>query len=105
MELEDMREDLEALMRHCADQKERGDITDYVFRENMAVFQNVSSVIDCMAKILEQVEHGRYADIGELISDVGKKCHERLTEHGFSGGLEQTLKRKMDKIARYLQAE
>ena len=105
MELEDVKEDLDALMRNCNAQKERDEISDYVFQENTAVYQNLHAAFDCVKASLEHVDPDAYPDVRELILGLGKTCHERLVEHGFTGGLERTLRRKMAKIATYLEAE
>jgi len=105
MELEDMKEDLEALTRHCAAQKEQGEISDYVFRENIAVYKNLSSGVGCLMETLQHIACDQYADIPELISELQTICRERLTERGLSGGMARTFRRKMEKVARYLHGD
>ena len=104
MELDDMKEDLEALARHCAARRERGEISDYVCRENLAGYTNLGSDLDCLLEMLKHVDPEQYAGVPELIADFEEKCRERLAELGWATGMARTLRRKMDKIATYLGA-
>jgi len=105
MELEDMKEDLAALMKHCAAQKEQGEISEYVYRENMAVYENLHAGVGCLARTLAEVEHDEYPDIPSLITGIEGRCREQLTERVLPGGMAGTLKRKMEKITTYLQSD
>ena len=104
MELDDMKEDLEALARHCAARREKGEISDYVCRENLAGYKNLGSDVDTLLGMLKQVDLDQYAGVPEIIVDLEKKCRERLAELGWATGMARTLRRKMEKIATYLGA-
>ena len=103
MELEDMQEDIEALKRHCAAQREQGQISDYVFRENMAAYDNFAADLVHLMRTFDAVEHEEAADIPALIACLRGRCEAHLADRGLGRGLVTTLARKMQKIARYLE--
>ena len=105
MELEDMKHDLEALRQHAAAQQQERAISDRVFRENMAVYENLSAAVDCLSTSLAHVNLDEYEDIPALTEGIEAKCRARLVELGHASGMAGTLKRKMEKIARYLQGD
>ncbi len=105
MELDDLKEDLQALVRGCAARREKGEITDYVFRENMAVYRTLAACIDCVRVEFKMVAPEEHTDLSALIKKLRRDCHARLKDHGFPYGLERTIERKMQKIATYLQGE
>ena len=103
MELEDMREDIDALIRNCENRKDRGEITEYVFQENITVYQSLLSGVECMDHAIKQVDLDADGDLNDLTEHLCQQCHARLLEHGLSRGLERALRRKVGKIARFLE--
>ena len=103
MELEDMGEDVSALMENTRKRKAHGEVSEYVFNENMAIYGKLIEGIDCISEKLRQVDPSAYVDISDLIAGLRKCCDEHLPGRGFGSGLAQTVKRKMDKILLYLE--
>jgi len=102
MEIEDMKEDIETLRRHDAERSERHEISDYVCRENDAVYRNIEAGIECLRHTLAQVNHAEHADVPALVGALRELCHKRAKELGLREGMIRTLHRKMDKVAAFL---
>ena len=105
MALEDMQADVGDLMKHCEAQKESGKTSDYVCRENMTVYENLRTGIQCMAEEVGRIDLDAFSDIEELVSEVERRIREHLTKLGLAGGLASTLKRKMERIVKFLHEE
>jgi len=105
MTMEDMEADVEDLMKHCEAQKEQHEISEYVFRENMTVYENLRAGIRCMRKLLEEIDLDSHAEIEDLITALEANCRDHLAEGGYAPGLASTLKRKMERIVQYMREQ
>jgi len=105
MALEDMQADVGDLIKDCQARGERGEISDYVCRENMTVYESLRTGIQCMAEEVERIDFDAFSDIAELVNEVERCSREHLMKRGFAGGLASTLKRKMESIVKFLHEE
>lgn len=101
-ELEDVRHDAEHLLRNCEERHQRGEISEYVHRENAAICANIVRAVECMEHTLDAADPDAYAGVGDLLDALKRRCEGRLKEMGVHGGLERVLERKMEKVARLL---
>jgi len=102
MEIEDMKEDIETLRRHDAERREHLEISDYVSKENDAVYRHIEAGIECLRHTLEQVNEAEHTDVPALVTALRDLCHQRAKELGLREGMIRTLHRKMDKVAAFL---
>lgn len=105
IELDDLQNDLEAVMQHCIGRKQRHEISNYVCMENMALVKNDIEVIESVSEILDELDLDAYADLDELTDDVKKRFGEMLEQHGRFEPMFKLLDRKLTKVGRYVRAE
>ena len=105
IEFEDLREDIETVMANCTSQMEREEISRYVFLENMALFKTEILEIDKVARMLDDFNVEEYDTLDELIDDVEKRLRQRLKELGLPEAPMAMLRRKLEKVARYVRGD
>ncbi len=71
----------------------------------MALLKNEILGIDCVERMLDRLDLERYADLAELIQDLEAIFRQRLEEHGIVEAVNRLIKKKLDKVARYLQEQ
>lgn len=103
VEIEDAQEDLEFLADLHTQREQRGEITQYVFRENLSL---IKKEIDFVRVILEQfheLSELNYASLDDLIRDLDDKIRKKVEESGCADAVYTILRRKMEKVKRYVE--
>lgn len=105
VELEDLQEDFDLFIGVMDSRHESGQITDYVYNENLAVIRNeVMGLKDCIRGCEDYGLLGK-APVDEIAAAIKHRFHERLREHGYVPALYALLDKRIDKIASYLKRE
>jgi len=102
MELEDLHEDIDNLIRECAEQKEDCEITNYVYMENLANLKNEMLGLDVFAKIIDSTDPESYATLDEMISALKVVFAERMSEYGIINAIRLLVERKLEKVKKYV---
>lgn len=105
VELEDLKEDLDLFIKVMETRHNSGEITDYVYNENLAVLRNeLLGIQDCARGCADIESTGKEA-IEEISAVFKLRLRERLREHGYVPALYALLEKRVDKIAAYLKKE
>lgn len=105
VELEDLGEDLAFFTEMMERRHRSGQITDYVYQENLAVLRNeVMGLADCLRGCADLELMGGKS-VAEISAGVKARLHERLKERGYVPALFALLDRRIDRIAAYLSGE
>ncbi|HUX21989.1 MAG TPA: hypothetical protein VMW69_12180 [Spirochaetia bacterium] len=105
VELEDLKEDLDLFMEVMSARHDSGEITDYVYNENLAVLRNeVMGLHDCMRGCADSESFGQ-GTVQEIADAFKERLHARLKEHGYVSALYSLVDRRIDRIAGYLKSE
>ena len=105
IELDDLKEDIGLVMEDYEAQRKRNAISQYVFLENMAVLKNEVLCVECAEHMLDQLDLERYASIEELVRDLEERFRRKMEEHGILAEVNRLIKRKLNKVARYVLGE
>jgi len=103
IELEDLQRDVALLMKETEERMQRGEISHYVCFENMAVMRNEVLDIESVAELLGEFRPDDYPDLDALVADLQRRFRERLQEFGFPEAAMSLIRRKLDKVARYIR--
>ncbi|MFW6366963.1 MAG: hypothetical protein ACOC2H_10880 [Spirochaetota bacterium] len=102
LELKDLHDDIDVLIEACRKERESCLITNYVFMENLSLFQNEILGVDVFEKIIENTNPHDYGSLDELIEDLKDKFQRKMVEYGIAKAINLSILRKMDKVKRYV---
>lgn len=103
VELEDMIDDIEAYEVIQKDRFERKEITEYVYKENDALFIDEKTCLSYLIKELDKSAYDAISDLEDLIDRIGTDFHAYIQKHNFPEAIEPILYRKMEKARAYLE--
>lgn len=104
VELDDLEEDLKLLMEQAQERYEKGEITNYVYLENLAVFKQELFGVDGIARRFEKNDPSRYSNLDELIADLKEELLDVKSRDLLPQGVISMVERKFDKVKNYLDA-
>ncbi|MDA3901213.1 MAG: hypothetical protein PF637_11930 [Spirochaetes bacterium] len=104
LELEDLTEDIDLLIKKCKEDKDDCAITNYVFMENLTLFKNEILGVDVFHDIIDEVsEHiDDYEDLDKMIDYLKSNFQEKMMEFGIAKAINLSILRKMDKVKSYV---
>jgi hypothetical protein len=105
VELEELEDEL-IMFGEMHQQRERsGEITTYVFRENMNLIKNEISGLQEILRSVDSFVPARYRSFEEMVEDLDRKIKERLRESEHADAAYELVKRKLQKVHRYIRDE
>ena len=105
VELEDLHEDLDLFIQVIKDRHESRLITDYVYRENLAILRNeVLGLEDC-SHGCEDLDLDELTSVDEMAAFLKLRLKQRLISRGYAQALYTLLEKRLDRIAGYLRQE
>ena len=102
IELEDLTEDIDMLIKDCKRKREKGLITNYVCMENVALYENELHALDAFQHILRQSDPQEYGDLEALVSHLKETFLEKARHSGYARVTQILLDRKMEKVRKYV---
>ena len=102
IEVEDLIEDIGLIVNEYKRRKDRGEITDYVFLENLAVLHNELLGVDDMMEMLDSVDPEDYSNLDDLVADIEIKIRKKIENSHLAEALYPLVKRKLEKVSKYL---
>ena len=103
VELTDMGSDLDMLVDDYRRRKEKDEITNYVFLENLAVLKREMYGIDNLLEVLDDLQADQFEDLDALISAVEAGFRRAVEEHDLADALLPMAERKMKKVKTYFK--
>ncbi len=105
LEIEDLIEDLNLLIDTHEKRRARGEITDYVCRENVALLINGRRALERFREELARLDPAGFRDVKEMEKAVERKFTAFLEEHNFTHAVEGFVDRKLRKVLAYCECE
>jgi hypothetical protein len=102
IEIEDLIEDIGLIVDEYRRRKEKGEITNYVFLENLAVLHNELLGVGDMKKMLDSIDPEVYDGLDEMVFDIETKIQNRIKNSNLAQALFPLVKRKLEKVSKYL---
>ena len=102
IEIHDLTDDIGLLVDEYRKRKEKDEITNYVFLENLAVLHNEMQGVDNLVEILSDVDPDTYTDLDEMVIDIKKRMRDRIRTSNLAEALYMLVSRKVDKVATYI---
>lgn len=105
IEIDDLGEDIRALQEHYRDRSARGEITDYVLKENVAVLERESHGIAAVRACVGDVRAEDYRSLDEMLAGLRERLDDRIRCGGFEPVVRRLVERKLVKVARYVRQD
>ncbi len=102
VELEDLKEDLKYLQEQYGQRKDTGEITDYVFLENVSMIEREHAGISAAEGILSALSIEQFSDVDALANGLMNTLDEKLTAQDTPPAVLDFLKRKIIKVKRFV---
>lgn len=104
IELEDLKTDIELLIKKCCEDKEEDNISNYVFLENLTLFNNEILGVNAFNDIIDDFESkiNEYTNVEEMIIKLKETFMDKMKEFGISKAIYLSILRKMDKVKSYV---
>lgn len=102
IEMEDLNEDINMYREKITKDKNCGEITNYVFMENLALLQNEIIGIETVNKYLDSLDVNEFETIEDIITKIKTDLEKKLREDGIAQALYIYLERKIDKVRTYV---
>ena len=102
IELEDLEKDL-LMMAEIYHQRElKGEITDYVFLENLSLLQSEIAGLDNIIESLEDFDPADFTTIEGFAAFIADEFRKKTEDAGFPESVFALVDRKLNKVSRYL---
>ncbi len=102
IEIEDLKQDIEALIEGCRREHESELLTHYVFMENLIVFRNELLGVDYFFKVLDSVDPDRYETLDNMTADLMATFRRMVEERGLPRDISYYVERKLMKVKQYV---
>lgn len=102
VELRDLQEDIEDLIEQTTKERERGNLTNYVFIQNLALFKNELLGVNAFGRILDELDVEPFGTLDELVDHLKSSFRARVKAAGLAEAINVYVERKVDKVRRYV---
>ncbi len=102
VELEDLKEDLQFLIDMAERRRSSGELTNYVFLENLGVLRGEIKAVERLAEELARVDPEGFASVEQLLAHLERIFHQRCEDFQFPEAVCPLIKRRMEKIRAYM---
>jgi hypothetical protein len=102
IELEDLEEDINDLVRLYEARKSSHEITDYVYLENKSLLLNELGCLKDLVGRLAKIDTGAYATVEEMIAHLERTISDRARQCAFPEVVSRVVRRKIEKVKRYV---
>jgi len=103
-EIEDLLEDVAVAERRHAARFARRELTDYVFKQNEALFKAEEESFRRVLQSLGSVDAARYRDLDELAAAVDTLVREVVRDHEEPEAIYRFVSRKLKKVRAYVES-
>lgn len=103
IELEDLLKDIGMYMETIESEKSCGEITNYVFMENLALVKNEIIGMDIVNSYLDNLDLSQFDSTDQISEKIKADLEKKLKEDGIAHALNIYLERKIDKVNNYIK--
>lgn len=105
IELDDLQEDIETLKEICEQKLREGLITNYVHKENMALYENELHAIQTFRQLIKNTNPDQFESLEKMIQSLDEQFMTAMKSCGYARAGHICIKRKILKVANYVQGK
>jgi hypothetical protein len=102
IEIEDLKADIEFLIRESGKERESEQLSNYVFWENLTVFRNELSGVNSFFRVLDETDPDRFETLDEMIMYIQSSFKRKIKEYGIAEEINLYVGRKLMKVKQYV---
>jgi len=102
VELEDLEGDIVDLLEICQRRKDNREITNYVYLENKGLLLREIAGIKSLVQGLDAMDPRKFSSPQEMFREIDRQILKKTREGDFPEAVYSLVKRRLDKIAKYL---
>lgn len=102
IELEDLDEDIQMLIQEANDKAQKGEISNYVFSENIAVLKNELFGVEGYLEDIRKLDIEKYESLDIMIEGCKSILQKRVSERGLARSIIVLVDRKINKVKTYM---
>jgi len=102
IEIEDLREDIDALIERCAREREAGRLSQYVCLQNLALFKNEILGLNAFGRIVRETDPAGFETLDAMIDHLRDRFRKLARDAGFADAVAVYIDRKLAKVAKYV---
>lgn len=103
IEMDDLKEDIVYLINTAEEEKQNGDISNYVFLGNLAVLKTELLGVDTFEDMLSTVNPDDYESLQQMVDHLQNKVKEEIGRKGLPEAISNLVNRKIAKVADYVE--
>jgi hypothetical protein len=103
IELDDLDQDIELLIREYEEKHNKAEISEYVFHENLALMKREFLGVKGFRHTLKTLAAEQYATLNDLHQAVDQLLQETIREKGLPNSILLLVRRKMENVLRYIE--
>ena len=103
LELEDLEIDIQKLIENCEETSKTSDLSQNVFLENLALFNNELLGLNIFEKMLDQIDVNELESLEDLVEIIKKSFETKVEELGLAKAINRMVERKLFKVADYVK--
>lgn len=105
VELEELEDELLLFGEIHKQREQSGEITSYVFRENMNLIKDEISGLQEIIRSVDGLVSTKYRSFEEMVEDLDAKIKQKLQESKHEQASYELVKRKIQKVHQYIRDE
>jgi hypothetical protein len=102
IELDDLKDDIDQLLEACRREREKHELGDHVYLENLAVFKSELLGIGAFSEILDDTDPESFETLEGMIEELGRAFKAEIESRGLAPAVNVAVERKIAKVAKYL---
>ncbi|KGE71441.1 hypothetical protein [Spirochaeta lutea] len=102
LEFDDMEEDLRLMEEIALDRYKRAEITEYVLKENNALFESEIRGIQSMARLLDDPRWEGFDDEQIMLEQFDQAVRKYISDYLLPPAIHGLLSRKMTKVRQFV---
>ncbi len=102
IEMEDLKEDLDYLIKKSFEDRMHAKITERVHLENVTLFQNEQLGIKEFKELIDETNPEGFETLGAMIGHLRDKFGECAELNDFARAVSICIERKIEKVTRYV---
>ncbi len=101
-EIEDLTEDLAQLISAYRARRDKGEITNYVFKENCALLASEIACLKSFGQIVSTMDTERFQTLEELCTHIGSEFLVKRRQCVSTPAIDGVFERKLRKVLAYV---